>query len=185
MSTIVNQLAGKRLSLLLDMVPNATAIGYLINFSGGVDADTKALLEAARSVGREVVVFECRTSADFDAAFAEFSKRQVGGLIVGAFPVAYNNRNKVVALAAKYKIPTIYAQAAYATQGGLMSYTGLGNMRDVVNQYVVRILKGEKPASLPVQMPTKFQLILNLKTAKALGLNVPPTLLVAADRVIE
>ena len=184
-SFIHNQLAGKRLGLLLDLVPDATTIGYLVGFNGSADADTKGLLEVARSVGREVIVIECRGDADFEAAFEKLSQRQAGGLIVSAFPLAINNRHKVVALAARYKVPTIYAQSSYAYQGGLMSYMGVISERDVVNQYVMRILKGDKPADLPIQTPRKFELILNLRTAKALGLAVPPAILVNTDKVIE
>ena len=184
-TSIINHLAGKRLELLLGLVPDATTIGYLVGINYSTNEDTRGLLEAARSVGREVIVIECRGEADFEVAFEKFSQRQAGGLIVSAFPLGENNRNKVVALAARYKIPTIYAGSAFAYQGGLMSYMGIIGGRDVVNQYVTRILKGEKPADLPIQTPSKFELILNLRTAKALGLAVPPTILVAADKVIE
>ena len=184
-TTIINQLAGKRLELLLGLVPDATTIGYLVDVNGGANGDTKALLEAARRVGREVIVIECRGEADFEGAFAKLSERQADGLMVSAFPLAFNSRNKIVALAARYKIPTIYPGSAFAYQGGLISYMGIIDGRDVVNQYVTRILKGEKPADLPIQTPSKFELILNLRTAKALGLAVPPTILVAADKVIE
>ena len=184
-TSIHNQLAGKRLALLLDLVPVATTIGYLVGVDGSANEDTKGLLEAARSVGREVIVIECSREADFEAAFETLSQRQAGGLIVGAFPLAFSNRTKVVALAARYRIPTIYAQSPYAYQGGLMSYMGVISQRDVVNQYVARILKGEKPADLPIQTPSNFELILNLRTAKTLELPVPPTLLATADKVIE
>jgi putative tryptophan/tyrosine transport system substrate-binding protein len=184
-TTIINQLAGKRLELLLGLVPDATTIGYLVGANFSANEDTKGLLEVARNVGREVIVIECRGEADFEVAFETFSQRQAGGLIVAAFPLAENNRNKVVALAARYKVPTIYPGSAFAYQGGLISYMGIINGRDVVNQYVTRILKGEKPADLPIQTPNKFELILNLRTAKALGLTLPETLLVTADKVIE
>jgi len=182
---ILNQLAGKRLELLLDLVPNATAIGYLVGINGRADADTQDLLDAAGGKGRELIVIECRSMADVEAAFEQLSQRQAGGLIVSAFPLIFNNRNKVVALAARYKIPAIYAQSPYAHEGGLMSYMGQISMRDVVNQYVGRILKGDKPADLPIQTPTRFELILNLRTAKQLGLSVPRKILVTADKVIE
>jgi TPR repeat protein/ABC-type uncharacterized transport system substrate-binding protein len=184
-TTILNQLAGKRLELLLGLVPDATTIGYLVGANGTTNEDTKSLLDAARRVGREVIVIECRGEADLEGAFEKLSQRQAGGLIVSAFPLTTNNRNKVVALAARYKIPTIYPLNAFAYQGGLISYMGIIDGRAVVNQYVTRILRGEKPADLPIQTPSKFELILNLRTAKALGLAVPPTILVAADKVIE
>jgi putative tryptophan/tyrosine transport system substrate-binding protein len=182
-TSTLNQNASKRLELLLDLVPDATAIGYLVGFSA--DADTQALLGAAGAKGRELIVIECRSMADVEAAFEQLSQRQAGALIVSAFPLFTNNSNKVVALAARYKIPAIYAQSFYPYQGGLMSYMGQINMRDVVRQYVGRILKGDKPADLPIQGPTKFELILNLRTAKALGLSPPPLFLAIADKVIE
>jgi putative ABC transport system substrate-binding protein len=183
-TSTLNQNASKRLQLLLDLVPDATAIGYLWGFSGGAD-NPQALLGAAGAKGRELIVIECHSMADVEAAFEQLSQRQAGALIVSALPLFSNNRNKVVALAARYKIPAIYAQSAYAYQGGLMSYTGQINMRDVVSQYVGRILKGDKPADLPIQTPSKFELILNLRTAKALGLSPPPLILAIADKVIE
>jgi TPR repeat protein/ABC-type uncharacterized transport system substrate-binding protein len=182
---ITSQLASKRLEFLLDLVPDATVLGYLVGLDGRADADTQGLLAAAGAKGRELIVIECRGMADVEAAFEELSQRQAGGLIVSAFPLSSNNRNKVVALAARYKIPTIYALTAYAFEGGLMSYSGQISMRDVVNQYVGRILKGDKPGDLPIQTPTKFELVLNLRTAKALGLSVPPPIVAIADKVIE
>jgi TPR repeat protein/ABC-type uncharacterized transport system substrate-binding protein len=184
-TSILNQLAGKRLEFLLGLVPDASVIGYLVRSNGGVDADTQDILNAARSIGREVIVLECSSMADIEAAFATLSERHAGGVVVSAFPVAFNNRHKVLALAKRYTIPAMYAQSPYAYDGGLISYMGVINMRDVVNQYVTRILKGDKPADLPIQMPTNFEMVLNLRTAKALGLSVPPTILVSANRVIE
>jgi putative tryptophan/tyrosine transport system substrate-binding protein len=110
---------------------------------------------------------------------------QDGALVVSAFPTAYNNRTKILALAARHKIPTIYPQSQYAYEGGLMSYSPVINLPQIAVDYIVPILKGAKPADLPVQRPTKYQLVINLKTAKALGLDVPAHLLVAADEVIE
>jgi TPR repeat protein/ABC-type uncharacterized transport system substrate-binding protein len=183
---INNQLAGKQLAILLDLVPvSTTTIGYLVDDNGSVNEDTKGLLEAARRVGLEVIVIECRGEADLERAFEKLSQHQAGRLLVSAFPLAFNNRKKIVALAARYKIPTIYAQGAYAYDGGLISYMGLVNQSDVVNQYVTRILKGDKPGDLPIQTPHKFELILNLRTAKALGLTISETLLATADKVIE
>jgi putative ABC transport system substrate-binding protein len=180
-----SQLASKRLELLLDLVPDAAALGYLVSLNGGAEADTQVLLDAARARGRELIVIECRSMADVEAAFDQLSQRQAGGLIVGAFPLSSNNRTKFVALAARYEIPAIYALSAYAYEGGLMSYMGQISMRDLVNQYIGRILRGAKPEDLPIQTPTKFEMVLNLRTAKALGLSVPPTILAISDRVIE
>jgi putative tryptophan/tyrosine transport system substrate-binding protein len=122
---------------------------------------------------------------DVETAFEHLAERHVGGVVVSASPFLANNRDKVVALAARHSIPAIYPQSFYADQGGLMSYMGQISMRDVVSQYVGRILKGGKPADLPIQTPNKFELILNLRTAKALGLTVPETLLATADKVIQ
>jgi hypothetical protein len=182
---IINQLAGKRLGFLLDLVPAATTIGYLVSVNGSAALETKDLLQVASRTGQQIIVIECRSVADLDAAFEQLSQLKANGLLVSAFPLANNNRRKVVALAAQYKIPTIYAQPPYAIEGGLMSYSGRISDRELVQQYVVPILKGTKPSDLPIQTPSKFELILNLKTARALGLEVPATLLVAADRVIE
>jgi putative ABC transport system substrate-binding protein len=184
-TSALNQHASKRLELLLDLVPDATAIGYLVNSSAGPDADPQALSSAARAKGRELIVIDFRTMEDVEAGFEQLSQRQAGGVVVSGFPLLTNNSNKIVALAARYKIPAIYAGSFYAYQGGLMSYTGQISMRDVVKQYVGRILKGDKPTDLPIQTPTKFELILNLRTAKALGLSPPPAFLAIADKVIE
>jgi TPR repeat protein/ABC-type uncharacterized transport system substrate-binding protein len=181
----LNQHASKRLELLLDLVPDATAIGYLVGPNGRANGDTQALSDAASAKARELIVIECSSMPDVEAAFEQLSRRRVGSLIVSAFPLFTNNSNKVVALTARYKIPAIYAQSFYAYQGGLMSYMGQISMRDVVSQYVVRILKGDKPADLPIQIPSKFELIFNLRTAKSLELSPPQSILAIADKVIE
>jgi putative ABC transport system substrate-binding protein len=112
-------------------------------------------------------------------------QRQVSGLVVDAFALAFSNRQNILTLAARHKIPTIYPQPEYAYEGGLMSYFGMSPLRQVALDYVSKILKGANPADLPIQQPTKFELVINLKTAKALGLTVPSTLLAIADEVIE
>jgi putative ABC transport system substrate-binding protein len=109
----------------------------------------------------------------------------VGALVVSAFALAFNNRSKILALAARHKIPAIYPQTPYALGGGLMSYSAVGTLRQVGFYYVPQILKGAKPADLPVPQPTRFHLVINLKTAKALALDIPPMLLALADEVIE
>jgi putative ABC transport system substrate-binding protein len=186
---ITTELAGKRLGLLLEMVPQATTVAYL---SGGPrllkhENEASSILEAARALGRQVIVVEASRDRDFEAAFATIVQRQAGALIVGVVPLFTYNSNRIVALAERHKIPTIYPFRSYALGGGLMSYGAdlEGPLRQVGVDYVGRILKGAKPADLPVQQPTNFELILNLKTAKALGLDVPPTLLARADEVIE
>jgi putative ABC transport system substrate-binding protein len=186
-TAIHNQLAGKRLDLLLNLVPQAMTIAYLVGIQRDEanQEETNGLLAAALVLGRQVITLECSSPADLEAAFATAVERQFGGLVVSAFPLAFNNRSKILALAAQRKIPAIYSQSQYAYGGGLMSYSSVGTMRQAAIDYVARILKGEKPADLPVQLPTKFKLIINLKTANALGLAIPPTMLAIADEVLE
>jgi putative ABC transport system substrate-binding protein len=184
---IVEELAGKRLDLMRELMPQARTIGYLV----GDQTDrpnqdlTSNMIAVGRALGQEVIVLECRSVEDFDTAFATLAKRRASALIVSAFPKAYNNRAKILALAAQHKIPAIYPQSPYAREGGLMAYNAVVNLRRIAVDYVAAILKGAKPADLPVQQPTKYELIINLKTAKALGLEIPPTLLALADEVIE
>jgi len=184
---LINELAGKRLDLLLKLVPQATTVGYLV--VGPADevqrGFTDALLAAARVHGRQIIVLECRDVSDFDKAFATMIERQAGGAVVSAFPLALNNREKIVALAAHHKIPAIYAQNQYVNDGGLMSYSVVRFARPVAIRYVARILNGARPADLPIEQPTNFRLVINLKTAKALGLEIPPALLALVDAVIE
>jgi putative ABC transport system substrate-binding protein len=158
-TAIANELAGKRLELLRELVPKATTVGYLVdNQSDETERDlTSDLLAAARALGRQVIVLECRGDNDFEAAFATLAQRQPSALLVSAFPLAFNNRPKILALAARHKIPAIYAQPQYAWEGGLMSYDGVGTLRQIGFYYVPQILKGAKPADLPVQQPTKFR----------------------------
>jgi putative ABC transport system substrate-binding protein len=133
-----NQFASKRLSLLLDLLPDTTKIGYLVGYRGA--AADNGLTDAVSRLGRQVIELECRSTADFEAAFATLVEHQAGGLIVSAFPVAFNNRNTILALAARYKIPAIYSQSQYSYGGGLMSYTAFTDMRTVVTQYVTTLV---------------------------------------------
>jgi putative tryptophan/tyrosine transport system substrate-binding protein len=185
-SSIANELASKRLSLLHDLVPQARTIGYVAGIPGGTSAEeASAMVEGARLLGIDVIVIECRKTNDFEGAFASLAARGASGLIVGAFPLAFNNRSKILALAAQHRMPAIYPRPQYAYEGGLMSYSARDILRQAAVQYVARLLKGEKPGDLPVQLPTAFKLIINLKTANALALEVPRTLHVLADEVIE
>jgi putative ABC transport system substrate-binding protein len=143
------------------------------------------MLAAGRSLGVEIMIVECSNDRDYEAALAKMAEGGAEGMILGSFVLP--NLNKVVPLAALHKLPTIYPYRTLALAGGLMSYAAesLDLIRRVGSAYVARILKGAKPADLPVEQPTKFELVINLKTAKALGLTVPTNLLALADEVIE
>jgi ABC-type uncharacterized transport system substrate-binding protein len=186
---IATDLAGKRLDLLREMVPQAKTVAYL---SGGppsmkFEDEASNLLEVASALGWQIVVVEARSDRDFEKAFATIVQRQAGALIVGVVPHFTYNSNRIVGLAERYKIPTIYPFRIYVVAGGLMSYNAdqVDLLRQVGVDYVARILKGAKPGDLPVRQPTKFELVINLKTARALGLDVSPSLLARADEVIE
>jgi putative ABC transport system substrate-binding protein len=190
-SLLSSELASKRLSLLLDLVPEATTIGFL---SGGsrtltFEEQTTDILAAGRALGRQIVIAECRNDRDFETSFGSFVERGAGALIVGAFPVfsGPRNREKIVRLAAQHKFAAIYYSRQYVLDGGLMSYyaDAIGPYRQLGLRYVGQILKGVKPSDLPVEQSSKFEFVINLKTAKALGVQIPPTLLVLADEVIE
>jgi putative ABC transport system substrate-binding protein len=181
------QLGGKGLGLLHEFVPNAALIALMVNpnlpESARTQSDTQ---EAARTLGRQLLVLNASTPSEIGAAFATLRQRRAGALLVGGDPFFSSRRQQIVALAARDAIPAMYFNREFVAEGGLMSY---GN--DVADAYrraglhVGRILKGEKPADLPVDQATKFELVINLKTAKALGLDVPPGLSARADEVIE
>jgi putative tryptophan/tyrosine transport system substrate-binding protein len=183
---LTEALAGKRLELLRMLVPHAKTIGFL---SGGVRSvvyqeQKDSILEAGRALKLDIVVVEAVSDRDFEAAFATMVERRVDAFVLGAFP--FPNLGKVVALAARHKLPAMYIGRPLAAAGGLMSYGA--DFTDVyvkVGVYTGQILHGVKPANLPVVQPTKFELVVNLKTARALGLEVPDLLLALADEVIE
>jgi putative tryptophan/tyrosine transport system substrate-binding protein len=191
---ISSELEAKRLDLLQKLVPQAKVFGYLtVDQRLGLEADggdpgrqIEDILRATRALGRDVVVERIGSDRDFEAAFGHFVKRGVGGLVVAASTFIGSRRDQVVSLAALHKIPAIYQLRDYAVGGGLMSYGGsVEETFRIAGAYAARILKGAKPDDLPVQFPTKFELIINVKTAKALGLAVPETLLATADEVIQ
>jgi putative tryptophan/tyrosine transport system substrate-binding protein len=187
-TALSGELTGKRLDLLREMTPVATTVAYLTD-PGAVNSEqpTRAILAAARALGREAIILEARNELDIDAAFASLVERGVGALVVGPYTLFEGNDRKIVELAARHKIPAIYPRRQFAVSGGLMSYGAdpVAAMHLIGSFYVAQILRGAKPADLPVQQPTKFDLVINLKTAKTLGLTVPRTLLVTADEVIE
>jgi putative ABC transport system substrate-binding protein len=186
-SLFLNTLGPKRLELVREMVPNAAVIGLLINPSNpNAEDQSKDAQRATRALGLQLHIVSASSERDLDAAFASLVQQRADALIVAADPFLFNRRDQLVALAALYAVPAIYDLREYATMAGLISY---GNsLTDAYRQagiYTGRILKGAKPADLPVIQPTKFDLIINLKTAKAPGLTMPPTLLARADEVIE
>jgi putative ABC transport system substrate-binding protein len=187
-STYTSELGPKRLELLRELVPKATKIAMLVN-SENIIADRQDAqdMEAAmQAAGLPLLTLRARVETEFESAFVSASQQGVQALLVSADPFFNSRRAQLVALAARYAVPAAYPWREYAKAGGLMSYgTSLPGVYRQIGQYVTRILKGGKPAELPVQNPTKFDLLINLKTAKALGLEIPPTLLARADEVIE
>ena len=177
------ELGGKRFSLLRDLVPQATTVGFLSGNSK-YEEQRSQILASALALGRQVIMVETRGDGSSEAAFRTLAEREAKALIVGNF--TFRNDKQILALAARYKIPTIYPRRGYVAAGALMSYGAVNpDLFRQVGQYTGRILKGAKPADLPVLQPTKFEFVINLKTAKALGLTIPETLLATADEVIQ
>jgi putative tryptophan/tyrosine transport system substrate-binding protein len=169
------------------LVPGAAVIAYLLNPSHpAAKIYSKPAVTAASVLGLAVRVVNASTEHELDEAFASLANLGAGGLVVPAEAFFDSQRDRIVALAARYAVPAIYTFREYAVAGGLMSYgPNLTDSYRRAGNYVARVLKGEKPADLPVQQPTKFDLVINLKTAKALGLEIPATVLARADEVIE
>jgi putative ABC transport system substrate-binding protein len=181
------ELAEKRLGLLHDVVPAASTIAMLVNpnFAPTV-VNARESEAAARAIGKQVVIFNASSEAEIETAFTKIVQAPPGALLVGADPFFNSRRDRIVALAARHAIPSIYEWREFALAGGLMSYgTSLAEAYRQQGIYAGRILKGEKPADLPVLQLSKFELVINLKTAKALALTFPPGLLAIADEVIE
>jgi putative tryptophan/tyrosine transport system substrate-binding protein len=180
------ELGPKRLGLLHELVPNATIVALLINPNNPESVRQPAeLQEAIRAIGLQLVVLTATSAGDIEAAFMAMVQNRVGALLVGSDPFFVNRREQILALAAQHAIPTIAGREVTGANG-LMSYgSSLADAYRRAGIHTARILKGAKPSDLPVDQATKFELIINLKTAKALGLEVPPTLLARADEVIE
>jgi putative ABC transport system substrate-binding protein len=177
----------KRLELLHELAPSSSSIAILLNPSNAQSqAQESEAHAAARVIGRRVLVLKATTEHEIEDAFAVLARERAGALLVGADTFFLSQATLFVVLTARYSVPTIYTFRAYVDAGGLMSYGS--NLLDAYRQtgiYTGRVLKGEKPADLPIVQPTKFELIINLKTARAVGIAIPPTLLTRADEVIE
>jgi putative tryptophan/tyrosine transport system substrate-binding protein len=184
---LVVELVPKRLELVRELVPNAAGIGALINPKNtNAGRNLTALQEAARVKGVQLHIVEASAESDFEKAFASLASLQAGALVVGADPFFTARRAQIVALAAQHSLPTIYEWREFVDAGGLISYgPSLAGVYRQIGTYVGRILDGKKPADLPVEQPTKFELVINLNTAKALGLTIPQIILARADELIE
>jgi len=186
-SFVTSQLATKRLELLHQLVPNTTVIAMLMNpRTVAPETRVRSMQEAARSLGLQLEIVSARTEAEIDAAFVTMAQLRAGALIVDSDPYFNGRREQVVALAARHAVPAIYDARAFVDAGGLMTYGG--SLPDIYRQagiYTGKILNGAKPADLPILQPTKIALVINLKTAKSLGLTIPQSLLLRADEVIQ
>jgi putative ABC transport system substrate-binding protein len=181
------RLAPKQLQLLQEVFPNASRFGVLADpVSATTQSAITDLEAAARALGRQLVVVNARTDSDLETAFATFSQQRVGAVLVGISTLYALRREQLAALAARQALPAIFSYRDFALAGGLISYGGsLADSYRLVGTYTGRILKGERAPDLPVQQSTKIELLINLKTAKALGLTIPETLLATADEVIQ
>jgi ABC-type uncharacterized transport system substrate-binding protein len=186
-AVLTAELGPKRLQLLHELIPNAALFGVLADPAfAGTQSTIADLQAAARTLGLQLLVLNARTDSDLETAFATFSQRRVGAVLVGTSVLYTRHTEQLAALAARHALPAIFQFREFVLAGGLMSYgSSLGYTMQRVGTYTGRILKGEKPADLPVQQITKIDLVINLKTAKALGLTIPETLLATADEVIQ
>jgi putative ABC transport system substrate-binding protein len=180
-------LQAKRLGMLHEMVPRATTMAVLVNPNySGAENQVRDVQEAALRIGVQIVVLRANTDSDFGDAFATLAQQRAGALLVCTSPFFNSRREQIVVLAARYGVPAMYEFREFALAGGLMSYgTSLADAYRQIGVYAGRILKGAKPADLPVVQSTRFEFVINLNTAKALGLEVPPMLLARAEEVIE
>src|SRR5262245_2359755 len=184
---LTGELNPKRIDLLSELVPQASAIGLLVNSNNPLGERTmRDIEEAARLKGVQLQVVKAGTDGEFETAFASLVQLRAGALLVGNDPYFFSQRSQLVELAARHAIPAIYEWREFVVLGGLASYgTSITGMFRQFGAYAGRVLKGEKPADLPVLRPIKFELVLNVRTAKALGLAIPPSFLSRADEVIE
>jgi putative tryptophan/tyrosine transport system substrate-binding protein len=187
LSFMSSELLPRRLQLLHELVPGARRIAVLVNPNAPLTEETiKAVKAGASAIGLEIDVLNPSNDRELDKAFASLVEKRAEGLLVNTSPLFTNLRVQLAILAARHAVPTVYFTRAFAESGGLMSYGS--NLLDQYRQlglYAGRILKGERPSEMPVMQPTSFELVINLKTAKALGLTIPETLLATADEVIQ
>jgi putative ABC transport system substrate-binding protein len=187
-SIMLTELMPKRLDLLSQLVPQAGVIALLVNPNNAIVAELmiRNVQEAARAKGLQLHIVKAGAESEIEAAFATLNQLHAGALVVGADPLFDNRREQLVAMAARYAVPAIYIWREYATAGGLITYgPSLGFSSRQQGVYAGKILNGAKPADLPVEQLTTFELVVNINTAKALGLTVPPSILARADEVIE
>jgi putative tryptophan/tyrosine transport system substrate-binding protein len=183
----VSDLTGKRLGLLRDLVPNASVMGALLDPNApGFAQQLSGVDEAGRAIGARIEIARASSASELEAAFATIVRARAGGLLVGGGGFLLGQMERIVALASRHRLPATYTTRSWVEAGGLMSYgPSFSDALRQVGVYTGRIVKGEKPADLPVMQPTKFEFVVNLKTAKALGLEIPSTLLALVDEVIE
>jgi putative ABC transport system substrate-binding protein len=183
---LLADLGSKRLDLLHHLLPRASTIAFLTNSVGSSGAEASRVRGAARQIGLQIGMVEAGNAQELDAALASFAQTRPDALLVGANPFFLVHADQIIAAVARLAIPAVYSQRRFVAAGGLMSYgTNREEVHFVLGTYAGRVLKGEKAGDLPVQRPTRFELAINLNTAKALGLTIPETLLATADEVIE
>ena len=187
LSMLVTELSGKRLELLKETLPNLWRVAFLWNpTQPGQALALKDTQEAARALGVTLISMEVRTREDLESVFGAIAKERAGALIVMTDPVTFSHRGQLTALAARHRLPAMYAIREFVDAGGLMAYgPSFPDSYRRAATYVDKILKGAKPADLPVEQPTKFELVINIKTAKALGLTIPQSMFIRADEVIQ
>jgi putative tryptophan/tyrosine transport system substrate-binding protein len=186
-SLLAAGLNGKRLGMLHELAPKASLIAFLVNPNNpNIETQASEMKEAADTVGLRIEIQQARTEPEIDAAFTAFAERGAEAFVLGPDPFFFNRRQQLVALAARYAVPAIYEVREFVEAGGLANYgASLTEALRQVASYTGKVLNGIKPADLPVVQPTRFELVINLKTAKTLGITVPPILLAHADAVIE
>jgi putative ABC transport system substrate-binding protein len=186
-SFLANEIGTKRLDLLRQLVPNAGTIAMLVNpGTPDTEAERRDVQAVAQAIGQQLIIFDLKSDRDIEPAFAAATQRGAGALLVGTGAFTNSHRERLIAMAARHAIPAMYSLREYVTDGGLISYAA--SITDAYRQaglYAGRILKGEKPADLPVIRSTRLELVINLKTARTLGLTIPDKLLAIADEVIE